>query len=511
MNDSLPHSLLICLLTLLISAGGAFAQEVEEEPLPTGVIGRLGSPDSAWSGVYVLRFSPDGKVLASRSLDDRIRFWSIDEGKVAATVPQQEDRIKSMEFTRDSKSLVTTDGFNPGRIWNVADGSLRETLKYGGKIVRVLPGDKLGLADQAKYLEQRDDGEFSETRIGSTSEPVALSLLGSHLATFRPSSKPTTSVPLFLWDVQAVKQVAQLPGLQSPPIAADFSPQATYLAAAGRYENHVMLWELGKNKAHQLNGHEKKVLAIHFSPSGRFLATAGMDKAICVWETATGKKLATLKGHQGNVCSLAFSRDERRLATGASGRQDNSILIWDVAKFTTPGEVPPVRPAGDDLVAIWDRLSDEDPESAYATVGVLVKYPEATFELLREQLSPHLRPAKQGQIEDLILALDADSFVERTEAEEELIRLRVMADTLLNQTLAATTSPEVRYRITRILNAESDVNSIPRSEKLRMSRVVHALSLIAGDEAKKLLQDISTGHEALEVMRDAVGVLERRD
>jgi hypothetical protein len=503
-KNSLGYSCLICPLALLVWAGWGYAQDEPTTPLPPGAIQRLGSPDSHWSAVSVLRFSPDGKWLASRSQDDRIRFWSLETGKVLATVPQQDYRIKSMEFTQDSKGLVTTDCNSPGKIWNVADGSLRETLKFGGKIVRVFDGDRIGIAGPSTYFVQKEAGEFSEARFGA--EPIALSRTGSRLATYRPNAKQTEQVPLFLWDAQIVKQLTQLPGLKSPPYAAVFSPNANYLAAVGWQEPYVMVWDLVSKKARQLSGHEQRVLAINFSSSGRFLATAGRDRTVCIWETLTGKKLATLKGHRGSVLSLAFSRDGRRLATGASGRQDNSTLIWDMAALTTPGEVPANRPEGDDLLALWDNLADEDPHKAYAKVGVLVEYPEAAYELLDKQLSPHLRPANPGQIEKLIGELGSLTYVTRCDAERNLIRLRVMADTRLRQTLATTDSVEVRYRIKRILRSEAAVSTLPRSERLRMSRVVHALSLLDGEKANQLLDDIASGHEALEVMQDAASV-----
>lgn len=71
---------------------------------------------------------------------------------------------------------------------------------------------------------------------------------------------------------------------------------------------------------------------IAFSSDGRVLAAIqGRDHdRVALWEVATGSQLCVLDGSDAPVCSLCFFPDGRRIASGA---QDGTTLIWDVAEF----------------------------------------------------------------------------------------------------------------------------------------------------------------------------------
>ncbi len=69
------------------------------------------------------------------------------------------------------------------------------------------------------------------------------------------------------------------------------------------------------------------------------LATAA-DATIRIWETTTGKHLRTLEGHLAGISTIAWSPDSKTLA---SGSDDKSIRLWDVA--TVRVDLTPGRPS----------------------------------------------------------------------------------------------------------------------------------------------------------------------
>lgn len=65
-----------------------------------------------------------------------------------------------------------------------------------------------------------------------------------------------------------------------------------------------------------------------------FVQVAGAD--VRLYEAQTWKLNATLAGHDGRVNSIAFSSEGRLLA---SGGQDRTLKLWDVAKALERGPV----------------------------------------------------------------------------------------------------------------------------------------------------------------------------
>ena len=75
-------------------------------------------------------------------------------------------------------------------------------------------------------------------------------------------------------------------------------------------------------------GHADVIFSVAFSPDGRWLASGSEDNTIKIWDVASGRELRTLSGHTGWVQSVAFSPDGRQLVSGSS---DTTVKLWDVA------------------------------------------------------------------------------------------------------------------------------------------------------------------------------------
>ncbi|EHK45823.1 hypothetical protein TRIATDRAFT_219595 [Trichoderma atroviride IMI 206040] len=76
-----------------------------------------------------------------------------------------------------------------------------------------------------------------------------------------------------------------------------------------------------------LRGHSHWVRAVAFSPDGRYIASGSQDRTVKIWDVATGTEKQSFTGHFLGVWSVAFSADGCHVA---SGSYDETITIWDL-------------------------------------------------------------------------------------------------------------------------------------------------------------------------------------
>jgi WD40 repeat protein len=83
------------------------------------------------NSVHSVAFSPDGKTLASGSLDETIKLWDVADGKEKATLQGHSQCVNSVAFSPDGKILASgSHVFNKKaqvvsgevKLWDVATG-----------------------------------------------------------------------------------------------------------------------------------------------------------------------------------------------------------------------------------------------------------------------------------------------------------------------------------------------------------------------------------------------------
>lgn len=235
--------------------------------------------------VWVGRFSPDGKLLASGSVDSTVIIRAWQTGKIIRVLPHPQG-VTNIDFSRDGKFLATSSYDGIVRLWNVEAGALIKT--FPGHIGTVWT---LALAPDGKSLAAAGDDKI-----------------------------------IFLWDISSGELLHKLSGHRLNIWSIKFNPAGSLLAS-GSFDTEIKLWEVKTGKLIKtIHGHSEAVVDLAFSHNGRRLASTSDDKTIKLWDVATGALIKSLEVPE-HVQAVAFSPDEKRLIAGGRDKTMPGELI----------------------------------------------------------------------------------------------------------------------------------------------------------------------------------------
>jgi WD40 repeat protein len=298
-------------------------------------------------------FSPDGKTLMwGRDGDGKIRHCDVAAGREMRRWEVKQRWVSRLQFTPDGKTLVS--GGEWLSIWDVATGVEKHAgtgHRAGVSVLRFSPdGRFLASLDESHFLrawEARnglpvplpEGGQDRVHRFGFTADGKTLAAVGFD-ATVRVWQVPTgrQAVKFPVGTAAMIREWEVYAGhlMEHPDSCVVFGPGAKTLVVAGE-DHHIHVWDVpaGKRLARLGARLGARLDALAFSPGGNVLAAVGTDKTLRLWELPGGKEIQRFTEAEGGDIPCCFSPDGRTLAWRGGG----NIYIWDLTTGNELGQL----------------------------------------------------------------------------------------------------------------------------------------------------------------------------
>jgi WD40 repeat protein/energy-coupling factor transporter ATP-binding protein EcfA2 len=323
--------------------------------------------------VLGVAFAPDGRTLATASVDHTALLWDVTDParprRLGGPLTGHTDAVWSVAFAADGHTLATASDDRTVLLWDVTDPTrtrrVGDPLTGHTDVVRGVAfapdGHTLATASADRTVllwDVTDPGR--PRRVG---DPLTGHTDAVRLVAFAPDghtlATASTDRTVLLWDVTDPTRPRRvgdpLTGHTDAVRGVAFAPGGHTLATASD-DRTVLLWDVTdptrpRRLGGPLIGHTDPVYGVAFAADGHTLATASLDRTVLLWDvtdpTRPRRLGGPLTGHTGIVTAVAFAPDGHILATASL---DRTALLWDVTDPTRP------RRLGDPLASHTDTV-----------------------------------------------------------------------------------------------------------------------------------------------------------
>ncbi|MGI0486366.1 AAA-like domain-containing protein [Pantanalinema rosaneae CENA516] len=321
--------------------------------------------------IFDVKFSPNGKWIATASKDGTAKLWSI-TGEELQKYEGHHNPITSLVFSHDNKYLLTSSEDKTVKLWEVHTGKQIQVLRHQDKVfsldispdaTTIVTGDERGFLQFWDRSGNRfstikvHESRITSVKFSSDGKQIITASQDTKVLVWNISDKTLKQLdssngwhqsPVFRSQINVKTQQvitasldgARLGGINEKPkilkgyhgaiFNIAFSPDGKTIAAGGS-DGRIYIWDANGDLLEQFNGHEGSVNGLSFSPDGKQLVTVGDDRTVRLWDLEWLPQL--WQAHKGKIFSFSFSPDSQWLAT--TGLEDDTVQVRNLVANKT--------------------------------------------------------------------------------------------------------------------------------------------------------------------------------
>ncbi|NRB61100.1 MAG: caspase family protein [Winogradskyella sp.] len=293
---------------------------------------KLGYNQGHNNSILSSKFSPNGKLILSTSLDNTIKIWDYNTKKLIHTFKGHSGNIYQSLFSPKGDFYITVSHDSTTKVWDLNNLKLKLDIKTNkSKISTVnisnngellITGSDKGKVEIYSLISGQKINEKKAHK--TTINSISVNPDGESFATGSAAGK------LIIWNITNLSVKNQIEAHEDEINLVNYDNNGNKIITAS-FDNSLKLWDAKGGLLKIFNGHEDWVWSADFSPDSKQIVSGSWDNGIRIWDTNSGQLIYNLEYHEDTIVSTEFSPDGSKILSLSS---DGQVFLWNAKSGT---------------------------------------------------------------------------------------------------------------------------------------------------------------------------------